>query len=116
MATKSVATIGDVTATPGTKLYPPATAGSWTAGLISYSSYPRLKSRGTNVISQATCTFSFAGTKEGAAVAGTETVTLRAKSTVLQKGLAAVIVDGDSETGIYGNKLAAGSSEPLKTE
>jgi hypothetical protein len=114
---KSVATVGDVSATPGTTPYTGADSGAWTAGPISYTSYVKVASGGAKAISEARCTFSFSGanSSSGATITGTETVTLRAGPTKLQKGEAGVIVDGDSETGSFGNKLSAASGEPLKT-
>ena len=41
---------------------------------------------------------------------------LTAGTTLLQKNQSAVLVDGDSVTGNYGNKLEVSSSGPLKTE
>ena len=114
---KSVATIGDVLATPGTTPFTGAEAGVWTPGPVSHTSYAQLRSSGVPAISEATCIFSFAGTaKGGAAVAGSETVVLRAGPTVLQRGSSGVIVHGDSATGEFGNRLAAASAEPLRTD
>ena len=113
---KSVATVGDVTATAGTTMYSPATSGSWTAGSVSYTSYDNVKSGDAKVIHKAECTFSFSGSTGNTAVSGSETVTLEAGSTLLQKGASKVLVDGDSKTGTYGNKLQVSSSEKLKSD
>jgi hypothetical protein len=114
---ESVATEGDVTATPGTSMFTGADSGRWTAGAITYTSYAKLKVGGGQVIHKAECTFRFSGaSSSGAAVTGQETVTLTAGSPLLQKGASSVLVHGDSKTGTYGNKLEAASSEKLKTE
>jgi hypothetical protein len=112
----SVATVGDVSPTPGTTPFTGAKTGTWTPGAVAYTSYAPLRSRGVNAISEARCTFSFSGSTEGGStVTGSEEVVLRAASTVLQKGAAGVIVDGDSATGTFGNRLSASTAEPLKT-
>ena len=113
---KSVATEGDVTATAGTTMYSPATSGSWTAGSVTYTSYAKLNSGGAKVIHKAECTFSFSGSTGNTAVTGQETVSLEAGSTLLQKEASKVLVDGDSKTDKYGNKLQVSSSEKLKTD
>jgi hypothetical protein len=107
----SVATEGDVTATTGEVMYTGATTGTWTAGVISYTSYGKLQSGSARTISNAQCTFTFSGD-----VLGSETLTLRAGSTKLQLGLSGVIVDGDSVIGTFGNRLVASSARALKTE
>lgn len=114
---KSVVTEGGVTATPTTSLFTGAQSGKWTAGTISYGTDAKLRVGGAKVIHTASCTFSFAGANaSGTAVAGTEAVELKAKTTLLQKGGPKVIVDGDSASGsTYGNKLQAASSKKLKT-
>jgi hypothetical protein len=116
---KSVVTKGGVTASPSTTMFSGADNGTWTAGDITYQLYAKLQVGSANVIHTASCTFSFAGSNSssGATVTGTETVELKAKSTVLQKAGSSVIVDGDSASGtVYGNKLQAKSSNRLKTE
>jgi hypothetical protein len=112
-----VARQGDVSATPGTAPYTGATSGAWTAGTISDTPYDKIVSGGKKAISEAQCTFSFSGVNDGsgATVTGSETVTLSAKQTKLQKGAAGVIVDGDSATGTYGNKLTASGGPKLGT-
>jgi hypothetical protein len=117
MATKGVATEGDVTATAGTTPYTGASSGTWTAGSVSCTSYAKLHAGGAPAISEATCTFNFAGTSaSNSADTGSETVTLRAGPTTLQGGASGVLLDGDSKTDSFGNKLAASSAAPLKTE
>jgi hypothetical protein len=112
----SVAREGDVSATPGTTPYTGAAKGEWTAGTVTYTSYEKVVSGGAKAISKAECTFSFSGsTSGGSAVSGTETVTLEAQPTKLQKSDAGVIVDGDSATGTFGNTLTASSGEKLET-
>jgi hypothetical protein len=107
---------GDVSATPGTTPFSGAQSGTWTAGTISETAYDKVVSGGAKAISQAQCTFSFTGANSsGATVTGSETVTLSAGATKLQKGAAGVIVDGDSATGTYGNKLTASGGPKLGT-
>jgi len=107
---------GDVSATVGTTPFTGADKGTWTAGPITYTTYDRLTSNGTKAISEAECTFSFAGTNSsGATVTGTETVTLSARPTKLQKGASGVLVNGDSASGDYENTLTASASQKLGT-
>ena len=117
MAAKSVATVGDVKATVGSKPGVENSTGTWKAGSVSHKSYPALKTAGKEVIYEASCEFEYSGTdnSSGAAVKSSETVTLKAKTTVLQKGSNGVILDGDSAEGDYGNKLQAASMKPLKS-
>ncbi len=113
---KSVAVEGDVTATPGTTPFTGADSGTWTAGTVTYLSYAKLTVNGIKVIWQAQCAFTFSGaSSSGTAVTGAETVTLTANTTILQKGISNVLVNGDTATGNYGNELKAQSSGPLKT-
>lgn len=116
MTAKSVAVEDEVIATPGTAPFTGAESGTWTAGPVSYRSYGSLTVGGINVIYEASCTFNFSGaSSSGAAVIGSETVTLTAGSTLLQKNESGVLVNGDSATGTYGNELKVQSSGPLKT-
>jgi hypothetical protein len=116
MAGNSVARTGDVIATPGTTLFTGANAGSWTAGPISVQTYSKLTIGGQLVIHGASCTFSFTGTTgPGAPITGIETVTLPAGVTVLQKGQSGVLVQGDSATGAFGNKLEVQTANKLTT-
>jgi|GEM_PF-1941636 len=120
MTGKNVAVINDVKAIPGTAFYPPADKGTWTAATVSYTSYPKLKVNGQQVISKAECTFTFNGSQtlpNGTQnpVSGTETVTLVAKPTKLQGGLSQVLVQGDSKVGVYGNQLQVVATNKLFT-
>src|SRR5687768_10897784 len=98
---KAAATVGDVSATPGQKLFEGASSGAWTAGSITNTSYAKLKDAGTNVLSGASCTFTFAGSSGNTAVSGMSTVTLSAKPTKLMHSQGGVLVDGDSATDAY---------------
>ena len=112
----STAVEGDVTATAGTSPYTGAESGSWTAGSVSYQSYDKLSIGGTPVIHEASCTFNFSGaSSSGATITGSETVTLSAGSTKLQGASSSVLVDGDSETGSYGNELKVQTGAKLKS-
>lgn len=120
MATKSVATEGDVEATASSSTASTNlknTTGSWTAGPVAYKTYAKLRVNGREVIYEASCTFSYAGTDNSshAAVTDSESVTLGAGTTILEHGSTSVLVDGDSETGPNGNQLAVSTSNKLKT-
>lgn len=116
MAGKSVVVDGGVTATAGTTMFTGADSGAWTAGAVTYQSYPNLTINGVPAIYQASCTFTFSGLSSSSApVTGAETVTLTASATLMQGGLSNVLVDGDQATGTYGNQLTAQSSGLLKT-
>ncbi len=105
-----------MSATPGTTPYTGAQSGAWTAGAITYSPYDKIVSGGRKAISRAECTFAFSGANaSGTTVTGTETVTLAAQATTLQKQASGVVVDGDSTTSSFGNTLQASSSEKLGT-
>jgi hypothetical protein len=112
----NVARQGDVSATPGTTPFTGATSGTWTAGTIGDTPYDKVVSGGAKAISEARCTFSFSGANaSGSPVTGSETVTLSAKQTKLQKGASGVLVDGDSATGTFGNTLTALGGPKLGT-
>lgn len=113
MPGKNVAVEGDVTATPGTIPFTGAVSGTWTAGPISYQKYSQLTVRNVSVIHQAQCTFLFSGSNGTSPVSGSETVTLIAKTTNLQNGLAFVLLNGDTQVGVFGNTLTAKASGPL---
>jgi hypothetical protein len=119
MAGKSAAKSGDVKPKPGTTFYSPAVKGSWKkVGDVQETSYSSLKSGGAAVLHKVECKFSFSGTgptPAEAPVTTVETVTLVGMTTLLQKGLSNVIVDGDVKTDSWGNELKATASGPLKT-
>ena len=93
-----------------------ATSGTWTAGQISDTPYDKIVSGGAKAISEAQCTFNFSGANaSGAPVTGSETVTLSARATKLQQGAAGVLVEGDSASGTFGNKLTASGGPKLGT-
>jgi hypothetical protein len=119
----SVAVEGDVQAVPGVNSPTPnIQSGTWQAGAISYSSYNRLKIGGAKVIYQAECTFTYRGGKDTSTSAliepaPTETVTLVAGTTKLQKGSQSVLVDGDNEVITKtGNELKVQITRKLKTD
>lgn len=107
---KKVAVEGDVKATPGTTPFPPADSGAWAAGPVVDTPRPKLASGGKKALSQSMCTFTFTGTQSTPGgpvpVSGTEVVTLAAKKTKLTAG-GNVLLDGDNQQGVYGNKLQA---------
>jgi len=117
MADKRVAVTGDVEAKPGTKMFTGAASGTWTAGPVTYTSYNHLSVGGKSVIHGANCTFTFTGsTSNGAPVTGSETVTLQAGQTVLQKGLSGVLRNGDTATGDkFDNELEVKTASVLSS-
>lgn len=120
MSAKGVAVEGDVSADPGTSLYTGADSGTWTAGAINVETYSHLTLMQTKkVIHKASCTFSFSGTGPTPSkppITGSEKVELVAQTTLLMGGTTFVLVDGDTKTGTYGNKLTVTSStSKLKT-
>jgi hypothetical protein len=116
MAGKRVAVTGEVVATPGTTPFTGANAGNWTVGPIGVQTYSKLTIGGQPVIHRASCTFSFTGTTStGAPITGIETVTLTAGTTVLQKGQSGILVQENSFTGNFGNKLEVQTANKLTT-
>jgi hypothetical protein len=116
MTGKNVAAQGDVSATPGNLPFTLAQSGTWTPGAITATAHPELQVGGAPVITQASCTFSFAGVNaSGATVTGKETVTLPARSTTLRVGSDTVLVNGDQAVGVFGNKLQVVSTRKLVT-
>jgi hypothetical protein len=113
----NIAVEGDVIAIPGTTPYPPAVSGAWIPGPVTYSSYSTVKVSSRAVIYEAKCTFTFTGVDSTPApVSGTEDVTLSAGSTSVNDGQDSVLLDGDSESGNYGNQLQViASANPAKT-
>jgi len=104
--TKKVAVVGEVQAVPGSGLPPSAAGGSgaWTPKKVEVKEQPKLKVGGTAVIYEASCTFSFEGANSaGSAVKDSETVTLTAGTTLLQKDHDHVLRDGDTKEGKYGD-------------
>jgi len=120
MAVKPVAVEGDASAEAGTTPYTGATRGTWTAGSVTETSYDVLTSGGTKVIHKAECSFSFTGDSAPPQtvgdVSGDSTVTLEASGTALQGGSTFVLVDGDSETDSYGNKVSVSASAALQAD
>lgn len=105
MSTRAVAVEQEVSATPGTVPFTGATAGTWSAGPVVCTSYPRYKIGGTPVIYRAQCTFVFSGTSGSSAVTGTETVTLTASGSAVLRSAQAVLLDRDLAVGTFGNTL-----------
>ncbi len=118
MTGKQVAVEGDVQATAGSTPFTGAESGTWTSEPVIYSSYDHLKIGGSKVIYKAPCKFTFSGTSPAPQknpISGDETVTLEAQSTKLQGSVSKVLVDGDSATGKFGNKLQISASHQLST-
>lgn len=114
---KAVAGVGDVTATPGTKMFTGADTGTWSAvGDVTVVPYPKLRAGGDEVIYQASCAFKFEGKAGNTPVFGAETVTLTASGEAkLQKGGSGVLRDGDGVEGDFGNRLDVASSRTLRS-
>ncbi len=114
MPGESVAGEGEVVATPGSTPFTGAETGVWTAGPIAVQSYSKLTIGGKPVIHQAQCTFNFSGqSSSGASIVGSETVQLKAGQTLLQKTQGGVLVNGDTATGQFGNKLEVRTTNVL---
>ena len=113
MPAKPAAGDGDVSATVGKKPFTGADKGTWTAGRVQLTTYAKLKAGGKAVVHKAECTFSFSGTAGNTTVSGSSTVTLTKTGRPLQKGQQSVLVDGDSATDDFGNKLTASSTRRL---
>jgi hypothetical protein len=84
----------------------------WTAGEVLETTDPKLSVGGVAVVHQATCTFTFAGTKgappTATPIADISTVTLSPGQTTLQAGQAdttSVLLDGDSNSDTFGNRV-----------
>lgn len=119
---KAAAVEGDTVATASAMTAPstqPSWQGAWTAGPVSETSYPKLTVQGAKVIHEARCTFSFSGgdtASNGAPVATSSTVTLRAGATILQKGNSKVLVNGDNASDSHGNRLEIAAAGALATQ
>ena len=116
MTGRNVAGQGDVSAIQGITPFTGAQSGTWTAGAITVTAHSELQVGGVAVITQASCTFSFAGVNaSGSPVTGQETVTLPAGATTLHVGPDTVLVNGDQAVGAFGNKLQVVSTRTLLT-
>ena len=122
MAGVAVAAEGDVVVTVGTVPYQPNSSGLWSAGSVSYVSYAYLTVDGKKVISEASCGFSFSGTKNAephdpVVTPGPQTLKLAPpQPTVLQKGDAQVLRNGDTATDQWGNTLTVVTQNRLTSE
>jgi hypothetical protein len=117
---KPVCCDGDVQATADANAKSGDSKGSWSIVPpgVTYKTYSHLKVGGKPVAYEASCDFLYAGMKGNSATSDKETVTLSAKSTVLQHGSSKVLLNGDSESGTKGtkNKLEVQSSRVLKSD
>jgi hypothetical protein len=121
---KAVATEGDVSPTAGS-IDPPGAAkssGKWTSDPqgVSYTSYDNLKIGGKKVIYEAKLKFTYKSgkTPDGKPFPDTDdTVTLTAKTTVLQKGESDVLLDGDEKSNSpTGNKLSVSTQNNVTSD
>lgn len=119
---KAIAVEGEVSASAGSVAFSADTdqAGSWSAGPVVETAYPNLSVGGTKAIWQAQCTFVYAGGTSGGGASPVppafETVTLTASSTIAQGGSMSVLVDGDVEESMHGNKLEVSAAGHWKTD
>ena len=118
---KSVATEGDVEATPGALPVSPAVDGQWEkVGSVDYQTDSLLTINGTGVIFQAQCTFNFTNPKDGngnpvlPTPDMTQQVVLVPNETKLTSGLAHLLVNGDKIEDRFGNKLEVKTGNILK--
>jgi hypothetical protein len=122
VAGPAVATEGDVVVTVGTVPYQPNSTGVWSAGGVSYISYAYLMVDGKKVISEASCGFSFSGAKNAppydpVATPGPQTLKLTPpQQTLLQKGDAQVLRNGDTASDQWGNTLTVVTQNVLTSE
>jgi hypothetical protein len=106
----------------GTAPYQPSSTGVWSAGGVSYVSYAYLMVDGKKVISEASCGFSFSGKKDAppndpVATPGPQTLTLAPpQQTLLQKGDAQVLRNGDTASDQWGNTLTVVTHNVLASE
>jgi hypothetical protein len=115
VAADPVACRGDVSARAGTTPSTKADSGTWTAGPVTLTTFDGVEVGGDPVVTEAECTFSFAGTKGNSAVADSSTVTLSASEHPLLGSQDSVLVDGDEEQDEYGNTVSVSSSRALRT-
>ena len=122
MAGIAVATEGDVVVTLGTMPYQAGSSGLWSAGSVSYVSYAYLTVDGKKVISEASCGFSFSGKKDAephdpVVTPGPQTLKLAPpQPTLLQKGDAHVLRNGDTASDQWGNTLTVVTQNRLTSE
>jgi hypothetical protein len=109
MAGRKAVKAGEVTATAGTTMYPPAVAGAWVAGPVIETASGRHGSGGVPFLREARCTFNFTGVGPPPAqppLAASSTVVLAPRTTQRRRAWK-VLRDGDSATDQYGNQLMA---------
>jgi len=121
---KSAAIQEDVIATPTTAAQVPpgampSSGGQWKAGEIIFKAHQKIKVDGQPVIYEAQCVFTYSGgkTTEGTADFPTpvlDTVSLIAKKNKLREDQNYVLLDGDSQSSQFGNKLEIKSKRKLK--
>ena len=123
MAGKSAAKASDIkTETPAanSKLYGEAVTGSWSVAPThpTITTYPKLKTGGSEVVHKAECKFLFVGTGPAPSnnpVTTDITLKLEGNTTKLQPGQSKVVVDGQiDQNATYGLKLRAEASGKLK--
>jgi hypothetical protein len=120
MAGKSAAKAADVNTQTGSGLYGEAVSGSWSVAPAhpKITTYPKLKTGGSEVVHTVECKFLFVGTGPSPAnnpVNGDSTLSLGGATKLLQKNQSSVVVDGMSDDDSYGNVLRAQASGKLKT-
>ena len=113
--TSPVAREGDVSTTVGTTPFTGATSGTWTAGDLELTTTGRAQADGKEIVTAASCTFSFAGTNGQTNVNGTSVVTLQPASRRLRFGTASPLVHGNSASDTFGNTIRVTSSATWAT-
>src|SRR5687767_6357533 len=115
MPGNSVARAGDVAAATGSTYYSGADSGAWSAGALSSTTTSLVTSDGKQVVTKASCTFSFSGKAGNSPVTGTSTVKLEPATRRLKVAGASPLVHGDSTKDSYGNTLSVESTATLRT-
>ncbi len=113
--TNPVARDGDVSTTVGTTPFTGATSGTWTAGDLTVTTTGRARADGEEIVTAASCTFSFAGTNGQTPVSGTSVVALQPAARKLRFGTAFPLVDGETTSDTFGNTVRVVSSATWRT-
>jgi hypothetical protein len=117
---KPVCCKGDVQPTADSNPISGDSSGSWTVGPagVSYKTYAHLTVGGKEVVHEASCDFNYSGVKGNSSYTDSETVTLTAKTTVLEHGSSNVLLNAESAQGTKGtgNKLEVQSSRVVKSD
>ena len=117
---KAVACEADIQATADKAMMKGDASGSWSIVPpgVQVKTYSHLTVGGKPVAYEATCSFSYVGSTGSSGTSATDSVTLSAKTTVLENGSSKVLLDGDSAQGSTSsdNKIEVTSSQILKSD